>query len=234
MFGVPAKMKTDNGPPFNSEDFKRFARTLGFQHQRLTPLWPRANGEAEQFMRNLGKTIRTAITEKKNWQKEMTSYLRNYRATPHCITGVAPATAMFGRSLRTKLPEPTDDKSYQEPQGMRDKDREMKARSKQDADRRQGRPSPPMQPGDQVLLRQQRRTKFTPLYDPNPYVIIATNGTQVRARSSSGHTVTRNVSFFARYDAAPPPPASQSTRPQQQPPSANTRFASARRPQKKT
>ena len=99
MFGVPESMKSDNGPPFNSEDFAKFATALGFHHHRVTPLWPRANGEAEQFMDNIGKTIRAAQTEAKPWLKELTSYLRNYRATPHCTTGVAPATALFGRSL---------------------------------------------------------------------------------------------------------------------------------------
>ena len=211
LFGVPDKMKTDNGPPFNSEEFKRFAHTLGFHHQRVTPLWPRANGEAEKFMKNLGKTIRTAIAEKTPWLKQLTTYLRNYRATPHCTTGIAPATALFGRSMRTKLPEPIDD-SFQEPAGMRAKDRLMKEKAKQYADHRQGPPSPRMQPGDRVLLRQQRRTKFTPIYSPTPYIITSANGTQITARSDDGHCVTRNVSFFV-----PAPPAPQATAPQPTP-----------------
>ena len=55
MLGFPEKLKTDKGPPFNSHQFHSFAKHMGFEHQWITPLWPQANGEAERFMRNLGK-----------------------------------------------------------------------------------------------------------------------------------------------------------------------------------
>ncbi|XP_062568257.1 uncharacterized protein K02A2.6-like [Saccostrea cucullata] len=47
LFGIPDVVKTDNGPPFNGSLFKEFAKHLGFQHRKITPLWPQANGEAE-------------------------------------------------------------------------------------------------------------------------------------------------------------------------------------------
>ena len=36
----------------------------------------------------------------------MYQIVHNYRATPHCTTGVAPATALFGRPIRVKQPNP--------------------------------------------------------------------------------------------------------------------------------
>ena len=48
MFGTPKVLKTDNGPPFNSAKFKEFANYLGFTHRKVTPYWPKANGEAEK------------------------------------------------------------------------------------------------------------------------------------------------------------------------------------------
>ena len=57
-FGIPDVVKTDNGPPFNSSAFKSFAQTLGFQHRKVTPRWPRANGEVERrFPRRLHSSI---------------------------------------------------------------------------------------------------------------------------------------------------------------------------------
>jgi hypothetical protein len=44
-FGIPKVLKTDNGPPFTSKQFADFAQYCGFYHKRVTPLWPRANGE---------------------------------------------------------------------------------------------------------------------------------------------------------------------------------------------
>ena len=46
--GIPEMVRTDNGPPFNSESFQMFATQLGFKHHRTTPVSPRANGEAER------------------------------------------------------------------------------------------------------------------------------------------------------------------------------------------
>lgn len=49
-FRIPKQLKTDNGPPFNSQQFTTFTQVLRFKHHRVTPLWPEANGEAERFM----------------------------------------------------------------------------------------------------------------------------------------------------------------------------------------
>ena len=37
-FGVPRILKSDNGPPFNRNDFKTFAETIGFKHKSDTSL----------------------------------------------------------------------------------------------------------------------------------------------------------------------------------------------------
>ena len=37
-FGIPRKVKSDNGAPFNSREFQKFANHLGFHHQKITPL----------------------------------------------------------------------------------------------------------------------------------------------------------------------------------------------------
>ncbi|CAB3993228.1 PREDICTED: uncharacterized protein K02A2.6-like [Paramuricea clavata] len=66
--GIPIEIKTDNGPPFNSQEFKEFLEELGFSHRKITPLWPKANAEAERFMRTLSKAIITAHTEQLNWK----------------------------------------------------------------------------------------------------------------------------------------------------------------------
>jgi transposase InsO family protein len=79
--GIPQIVKSDNGPPFNSIDFANFASYLGFEHRKVTPYWPQANGEVERFMRTLEKAIRTANLEKKNWKQEMNVLLRQYRVT---------------------------------------------------------------------------------------------------------------------------------------------------------
>ena len=90
--GIPSIVRSDNGPPFQGAEFAKFADYMGFKHRRVTPLWPEANGEVENFMRNLKKVCTAAQVEGKSWRQELHAFLRNYRATPHCSTKVAPAS----------------------------------------------------------------------------------------------------------------------------------------------
>ena len=60
--GIPDIVKSDNGPPFNSTDFKKY---LGFKHKKVTPYWPEANGEIENVMKPLGKACAAAQIEGK-------------------------------------------------------------------------------------------------------------------------------------------------------------------------
>ena len=42
--GVPKAVQTDNGPPFNSREFKELAREMGFHHKAVTPRHPQSQG----------------------------------------------------------------------------------------------------------------------------------------------------------------------------------------------
>ena len=68
QFGVPAQMHTDNSPPVNGKKFKSFAKSSGFDHQKMTAKWSQANGEVERFMRTIKKTIEAAIVEHRPWK----------------------------------------------------------------------------------------------------------------------------------------------------------------------
>ena len=73
-------------------------------HQPILPKWPRANGLVENFNKPFLRCIVTAHIEQTNWRQALYSFLLNYRATPHCTTGIAPGEMLFGRQMRTKLP----------------------------------------------------------------------------------------------------------------------------------
>ena len=104
-FGAPHVVKSDNGPPFNRQEFTKFACVLGFKLRKITPLWPRANREVERFVKTLKKCIKAAKVEGRNWRKELQAILRNYRTKPHATNGVAPAVLLLKRPVRNKLPQ---------------------------------------------------------------------------------------------------------------------------------
>lgn len=69
--GIPSKLTSDNGPPFQSEEFRRYLQHLGVKHNRSTPLWPQGNSEVEAFNKPLEKAIRAAHVENRPWQQEL-------------------------------------------------------------------------------------------------------------------------------------------------------------------
>ena len=102
--GIPRKIKTDNGPPFSGIEFKQFCDFFGIIHEKITPLWPQANGQVENFNKNLKKVIKTAINSSTDWKFELNAFLRAYRNTPHSSTNKSPAQLLFINNITSRLP----------------------------------------------------------------------------------------------------------------------------------
>jgi len=186
-FGVPVRIRTDNGPPFNGKDFAAFAAKMGFEHRTVTYAWPEANGLVERFMRSLSKVIRTASASGVHWLTQVNDFLRNYRATPHPATGESPAALLFGRQPRTRLSH------------VEQSDAEYKQRIKEAADRRRRVQDHSLKVGDRVFRRKEEKLlrKDQPFYEEEQYVVTAVHGSAVTVRNSK-HTVTRHASFFRK------------------------------------
>ena len=108
--GFPERVLTDGGPPFNgtgSHPYYQYMKWAGVDSRRVAPEDPEANGLAENFMKVIKKVWQSALVEKKNPRQELYKFLRNYRSTPHTSTGKSPAEALFGRAIRTRLPQTT-------------------------------------------------------------------------------------------------------------------------------
>ena len=101
--GTPIQVESDNGPQFQSKEFAEFAAVEGFRHHRITPLHPRANGEAESFMKLVNKTEQRAQIQKISPMLAIQEMLIGYRSTPHPATGITPYEGMMNRTVRTKL-----------------------------------------------------------------------------------------------------------------------------------
>ena len=76
---------------------------MGFQHHRITPEHPRANGEAERFVKVLNKSEQIAHCEGEASNSSIQYMLMGYRSMPHPATGYSPYKALMKRTVRTKL-----------------------------------------------------------------------------------------------------------------------------------
>ena len=159
--------------------------------------------EVERQNKSLLKRMRIAQAEGKEWKKELLKYLVAYRSTPHTATGVSPAELLFGRKMRTKLPELREESIATE---MRDRDSEMKAKAKQYADKKRNAQESDLTPGDKVLVRQERRNKLSTPFAPEPYDVITKNGKSVVIESSEGVQSMRNATHVKKYEEPSPSP----------------------------
>ncbi|CAH1255636.1 RTL1 [Branchiostoma lanceolatum] len=199
-FGNPCSLRTDNGPQFVSAEFAEFLQEQGIQHQRTTPLWPQANGEVERQNRTLMKAIKVSRVEGKDWRREILKHIQAYRSTPQATTGETPYKLMFGREMRSKLPElPREPKLVNEE--VRDRDFERKTAGKDYADAKRQAKESTLQPGDRVLVKQEKRDKFSTQYEATPYEVIERDRGEVTVRDPDGKVKKRNVSFMKKYVA---------------------------------
>ncbi len=201
--GIPEVIKTDNGPPFQGEAFRQFATEKGFHHHRITPRWPKANGQVENFMKNINKVIRTADICGKDWKRGLYAYLLNYCDTVHPSTGQSPYMPSFGRTIRTKIPTaaPQEERLQRQVQLH---DQQAKARAKAYADESRGTAPHKFQEGDTVLVRQQKQNKLSMPFESKPYIVDNIKGSLVSAeRVGDRRKITRNSSHFKKVNIDP-------------------------------
>ena len=98
--GTPRTIESDNGAPFNSGNFARLAEEEGFHHHRITPEHPRANVEAESFMKILNKTEQISHLQNRDRETVVLEMLIGFRSTTHPGTAVTPYEGMMNRKVR--------------------------------------------------------------------------------------------------------------------------------------
>ena len=151
--GVPHILKSDNGSPFQSDDFAKFANYLGMR----------------TLYENLGQMHQSATAEGRSYKQNLHTFLLNYRATPHPTIGINPATALFGRAIRTRLPE----LSVTLPdESMRQRDDFMKEKMRKYADSRLGDHRQYLDVGDKVLTPNRRKGTIEPRYSSEPHEVV--------------------------------------------------------------
>ena len=195
--GIPEILKSDNGPPFNGKQFSDYAEMKGFVHRKITPLWPEANAQAENFMKTLQKAARTAHVSNQNWKSEVYNFLLNYRATPHTTTKVSPFELLMNRKPNTKVPQLATSPTTSIHQELCEADKQAKQKMKYYADRQRHTKPHDFVVGDIVLVKQTKSNKLTTPFHKDPYVITKVKGSMIIARRRRDNkTITRNCSQF--------------------------------------
>ena len=99
-FGIPEKVISDNGPQYDSKEFKEFAEKWKFLHATTTPRYPQASGKAE----NAVKTFKALMKKNRDAGNDIYLALLDWRNTPSEDLGSSPAQRLLGGRTRTLLP----------------------------------------------------------------------------------------------------------------------------------
>ncbi|XP_049512973.1 uncharacterized protein K02A2.6-like [Dermacentor silvarum] len=98
--GIPAKLCSDNGPPFNSATFQAFTSQFNISHTTSSPYYPRANGLAERAVQEAKHLLNKCPFS----TLEFYSALLEWRNTPRDEQLQSPAQRLMGRHTRSQLP----------------------------------------------------------------------------------------------------------------------------------
>ena len=99
-YGVPDQFISDNGPPYNSEAFREFAREFEFEHITSSPGYPKSNGKSENAVRTAKRLVKKA----KESGRDPYLSLLDWRNTPSEGIGYSPAQRLLCRRTRTLIP----------------------------------------------------------------------------------------------------------------------------------
>ncbi|XP_042145244.1 uncharacterized protein K02A2.6-like [Ixodes scapularis] len=100
--GLPKTLCSDNGPPFNSQQFTDYLRKMGTTHVKSSPYHPRANGMVERAVQEAKKLLRKYAYG----SVEYYTALLEWRNTPRDDYLKSPVHRLMGRQTRTLLPVP--------------------------------------------------------------------------------------------------------------------------------
>lgn len=177
--GIPEVLISDNGPPYNSQEFKKFANEWGFQHVTTSPYYAQANGKVERAVQTVKKLLKKCMQSGNDFQLS----LLNYRNTPR--EGLdSPAQLLMSRRLNCKLPVHPAlliPKTSGTDQHKRMVDKQTKAKMYYD---KKGRNLQSLNPGDDVVMIQGKnrsRAKVIRKADtPRSYIVKNKLGIQYR------------------------------------------------------
>jgi len=183
VYGIPKRIKSDNGPAFRSNEFANFAKDMNFEHQLITPEHPEANGMCEGFMKNINKTIRIAKLTGQNWKMNLERYLRDYKSTPHSTTLISP-NVLHGIEENV-WPSIKQNTSREQIKAIAlSNDIQNKTTQRKYQNKNTNAKETNIKVGDVVLHalpKDKHQNKFNMPCDPNPYKVTHIKGSMVTA-----------------------------------------------------
>ena len=194
---IPANLKSDSGPPINSQDLKTYTEALGIKWKLSTPLWPRGNANVESVMKPIGKLMKACAIEGTPWKQELQRFLLSYRTTPHKTTNVAPCELLYNRTIKGQLPQITKQKCPNKHKIAKENIERKKKSNKEYHDKHCRATESDIKEGDTVICLQPKRNKLTSKFSPELYTVVSRKDTTIIAENDR-KSIKRDISLFKK------------------------------------
>ncbi|XP_055634193.1 uncharacterized protein K02A2.6-like [Toxorhynchites rutilus septentrionalis] len=195
----PETDRTDNGPPFASEEFSNYCLSKNIRLVRSIPYWPQMNGLVERQNQGILRTLRIARTMKEDRGKAVEEYVYSYNTTPHSVTGKSPMELLTGRPVKDLLPSLRTEPYWNRDEETRDKDIIRKMQGKLYADKRRHARTSEIVVGDTVMIKNYEIGKLETAFRPEKYTVIKKSGSDVVVLSEDGVKYRRPITHLKKY-----------------------------------
>ena len=195
----PESIRSDNGPPFSSEEFSQFCAGKNIKLVKTIPYWPQMNGLVERQNRGILKALRISKALRTDWRKCLEDYVYMYNTTPHTVTEKAPLELLTGRPVKDLLPSLRTDPHWNRDEDTRERDAMKKIQGKLYADHRRHAKESEITPGDIVMLKSCESGKLEPSFKVEKFTVLERTGNDTIIVNGEGVKYRRPVAHLKKW-----------------------------------
>ncbi|XP_062554188.1 uncharacterized protein K02A2.6 isoform X1 [Armigeres subalbatus] len=194
----PETIRSDNGPPFSSEEFSRYCSQHNIKLIRTIPYWPQMNGLVERQNQGILRTLRIAKATKTDWRKALKDYVFMYNTSPHSVTDKAPMELLMGRPVKDMLPSLRTEPRLRLEEDVRERDAIRKMQGKLYADERRHAKASEIEVGDTVMMRNYVTGKLEPKFRLELFKVIKKTGNDTIIANEEGLMYRRCITHLRK------------------------------------